>query len=342
MILFKEKNNSSSLGVLDDIGNIRAIKHSSSKPSKIFLENGNYLESECIRCSNPKCISFQEEEYTINELSNFPNDKSAEVCPTSAISLDKNGVPVISEKCISCGLCAIRCPLGAIFFRNGRFIVNASTANLKVLPIEKRSLEKQDNQIKNILGVKHTGQILDNSDSAIQRVYENPDIKRSPNIFIRNILLCLKICTMSKRIGDVYTRMDLVFKYTNKIGEVEVEFGNDTLSATRKILDDIAILSERYNIGVKYNIPLIVTLYLPHKRQGVWQIIKDIKNVLDISVNTVSLGSLLVLMWNFKDFNPENFYIDFDKMSLKGVLTSQNNIELPRGEIYSGIFEPER
>ena len=51
-----------------------------------------------------------------DELGTFPSDPSRDVCPTDAINWDAAGeMPTIeAESCIGCGLCAVRCPYGAI------------------------------------------------------------------------------------------------------------------------------------------------------------------------------------------------------------------------------------
>ncbi len=342
MIIFKEKNNFKLLGLLHNFDGIKKIEHMENNPSKLFLKNNMCIEAECIHCSIPNCIIFKEK-YSINELLNFPSDKTVNVCPVSAISVGEDGIPIISDKCISCGLCAIRCPIGAIFFKEGKFHVNSTNTNIKLCAPEKALINQQYDQIKAIINnTKHTGQIINSTIKALEMCYRSLNVIHSPNIFVRNILLCLNILTMAKRVGDVYTRMDLVFKYEKNLGEIEVEFGDDTLSATRRILDDIAILAERYNIKIEDNIPLIVTLYLPHKRQGFWQVVKDVKEVLGIQINTITVGVLLFLMWNFKSFNPENFYIDFNDMSLKKILEKKYSIKFPNEKNSIGIFEPKK
>ncbi|CAB3289587.1 Iron-sulfur protein clustered with CO dehydrogenase/acetyl-CoA synthase [Methanocaldococcus lauensis] len=41
-----------------------------------------------------------------------------EICPVDAIYLKEN-IPIVNkEKCIACGMCAIACPIGAIFIKN--------------------------------------------------------------------------------------------------------------------------------------------------------------------------------------------------------------------------------
>ena len=144
-----------------------------------------------------------------------------------------------------------------------------------------------------------------------------------------------RLCCGTSR-GMVLSMEDL------EVHMVEIEFGKDTLDASRGILDDIAVLNTRYNIPKEQNNPLVVCLQLPNARQGYWQVVKDIKVVENIKINTISIGALLILLWNNKNLNlcTNPFYADFDNMSIKKCVEDilGRKIQLIDGSI--GIFEP--
>ena len=83
---------------------------------------------------------------------------------------------------------------------------------------------------------------------------------------------------------------------------------------------------------------------LPNKRQGYFQVVKDVRKVLDISVQTLTVGALLILAWNDTkiDFSDNAFYIDFDNMSIREVLQKMLNREIDISDSYLGILEPEK
>lgn len=72
--------------------------------------------------------------------------------------------------------------------------------------------------------------------------------------------------------------------------------------------------------------------------------IKDISNVLNLKIQTLSLGALLILAWNDIEigFSQRQFYVDFDNLSIRGVTDSElgrrNNIS----NGFLGILEPEK
>ena len=62
---------------------------------------------------------------------------------------------------------------------------------------------------------------------------------------------------------------------------------------------------------------LVVALGLPNNRTDFWRVIKDIKDITDIEIQTITVGALLILMWNNKKLNIQdnNYYLDCDDNS---------------------------
>lgn len=189
------------------------------------------------------------------------------------------------------------------------------------------------------------------SDDIMEEIYEKishyDGRSMVPNVLVRNLIIALNHECAISRTGDVYTRMDAV--YSSKIkpacnGVVEIEFGRDTLEASRGILDDIAVMHSRNNLDKKNNAALVVCLSFPNKRQGYFQVIKDINRVLGLKIQTISLGALLLLVWNGVSVNflSREFYADFDSLSIRGVTEFRldRHIALREGKL--GILEPEK
>jgi len=126
--------------------------------------------------------------------------------------------------------------------------------------------------------------------------------------------------------GDTNVRMDLMLGSSNgKIGVAEVEFGNGILDIPRNILDSLAVMSNRYGHDLQDIHPVSICESLPNKRSEYWQVVKDIRVVLDIKVATLSFGALMIALWNHKSLPfdlLENFYIDADDMNLRPRLES--------------------
>lgn len=311
------------------------------------FKNGTKCSLSCINCKNPLCIKYLESEIVFNKIPEFSFDTNNNVCPIDAIKWNslKECPEVEQEKCIKCGLCMKRCPVGAIYY-DGNINVNTEVSMMQefVLPNESNE-EIQSTQIKQLNEVAKTGLFFVESEKLLNEIYKKISVIKHDvhNLIIRNLLLGLDCECAIRRIGDVYTRMDAIYSSkSNGIGAIEIEFGKDTLDASRGILDDIAVLNTRYRINKKDNNPLVVCLQLPNVRQGYWQVVKDINIVENIKINTISVGALLILLWNNKslDLAKNSFYVDFDNMNIRQCVEDiiERKIEFMENNI--GIFEP--
>ena len=88
---------------------------------------------------------------------------------------------------------------------------------------------------------------------------------------------------------------------------------------------------------------LVVCLSFPNKRQGYFQVIKDINRVLGLKIQTISLGALLLLVWNGAQVNflSREFYVDFDNLSIRGITEFRLNRRINLSDGKLGILEPE-
>lgn len=180
--------------------------------------------------------------------------------------------------------------------------------------------------------------------SAISKFNGRSDNAR---ILVRNLFIALHYRCSIGRVGDVYTRMDAVYSSNWDLsckGAIEIEFGRDTLEASRAIIEDIAVMHHRGKLDKNKNIALVICASLPNHRQGYFQVIKDVKNVLGIKIQTITLGALLLFIWNGKNTNfaTKEFYIDFDGGNIRNIMEKKlgRSINLSKGQL--GILEPEK
>ena len=72
--------------------------------------------------------------------------------------------------------------------------------------------------------------------------------------------------------------------------------------------------------------------------------IKDINRVLGLKIQTISLGALLLFVWNgaHVNFLSREFYVDFDNLSIRKVTERRLDrcVNLSEGKL--GILEPEK
>lgn len=327
-----------------------ALEIHQGAPGTARFRNGTVFQIGCLGCINPRCMFFSEGEIECNQVAGFPNDKSISACPVEAITWDSvSAVPLIdSRKCIKCGICVSRCPVGALYFsKNCTLMVNTEQRDIVEYKQADSNLQiAHHRQIGQLIEVPRSGVSLNASDRLFETIYEKllHLSNNYHNPLGRNLLIALGCKCAMRRIGDVYTRMDAIYSSPGgSFGAVEIEFGRDTLDASRGILDDIAVLNTRYGVKKHNNKALVICLQLPNARQGYWQVVRDVKVVEGIKIGTVTVGALMFLLWNDCLFEPENdrYYIDYDNMDLRSILCSQAGCgAIPISNKKLGIMEP--
>lgn len=316
--------------------------------------NGRKISGACIKCKNPRCMRFPEPYISCPEFEEFSYERNINVCPVDAISWDysKESPQIDQRKCINCGICALMCPMGAIY-SDGKTVKIAEPGNdYEIVPARPNNIKLQDELITRLMVLNWKHRFLLESPAVMSSIYDKVSRfdgrSMAANLLIRNLMIAIGYHCSISRTGDVYTRIDAVYSdgdiYDACYGAMEIEFGRDTLDASRGILDDIAVLHSRNGIDKEKNTALVACLSFPNKRQGYFQVIKDINKVLGLKIQTVSLGALLILAWNGieVEFSMKDFYTDFDKLSIRAAVDKniKRRIELPDG--FLGILEPEK
>lgn len=345
MRIFSETTSRSRISVLCDMPT--HIEYCSGAPAKAHFSNGEAASLGCIGCIDPPCMRFAPHEIMCNEVGNFPNDQSLNVCAVEALRWEPGSdAPIVdAAKCISCGVCMRRCPVGAIYFSETVKINRVLTEKEIQKTADRAAADLQARQIEILNSVKRSGTLIDESDALLEAIYEKLACIRSNyhNPIARNLLISLGCQSAMRRIGDVYTRMDAVYSAADhSFGAVEVEFGRDTLDASRGILDDIAVLFTRYGIEKEADQPLVVCLQLPNARQGYWQVVKDIRSVENIAIGTLTIGAMMLLNWNGCLLMPggTSYYLDYGDKDLRKIVSRQIGRKIQLSKKLLGILEP--
>jgi len=72
-------------------------------------------------------------------------------------------------------------------------------------------------------------------------------------------------------------------------------------------------------------------------------VVRDVKIVEGIKIETITVGALMFLLWNGCIFEPEDdrYYIDYDNMDLRHILCVQVDCyDIPISHKALGIMEP--
>jgi ferredoxin len=348
--VFKQQTNRETVGIrLIDAPKL--INHNPQRKSTYEI-NGRTFVSSCIGCLNPTCMKFSPEELRLSneKLNEFPADIDDSVCPLNAL-LWERGDPtptIASERCINCGICARRCPIGAIYSDGTSAVVNFGEKEVEFRPATPENIEIHNRQVRALFACRHAGQFLDVSEETINILYtklgEQQTGAQFPNLIVRNLFIALGNQCIIRRRGDVYFRIDAIIENSPIIGIAEVEFHKDSLESPRAILDDIAVLFSRYGIDKRQIKPFIISLEFPNIRTEYWRVIKDIKDTLDIKIHSLTLGALCILSWKAPaiPIGAVDFYADVESPSIKDAIANACGMRrIPDIETYA-VLEPKK
>lgn len=324
-------------------GKVCSLTFNPGKEADIIFQNGKKIKAGCLNCVNPQCMSLSEKDIECDGFPDILHDMNKNLCPVNAVRSGKNQVEIDDKKCIGCGLCVASCPVGAIYLRDGKAKVSCvDRMEIEQLTVDSVGIQKQSNYLKEVIDIDKAGIIQKESESIIAMIYNN--IKRmsqeEQNILARNLLIKLGNHATLARQGNVYMRMDGFYSNNKQFGVVEIETGADMLDVSRAILDDVAVVNVRYGIEKNKNHPLAIVLSLPNKRTDYWQVLKDIRDVVEMPIGTITFGALLILLWNNKEvFDFDQFYIDADNLSIRSSVSLLMDRSISIGDGFCGVLE---
>lgn len=265
-----------------------------SKPGLYSTQRGT-IESRCVNCEPKHCLMFGMDEVP----SNFP-EFSRGVCPVNAISFSEALHTIeITDACINCNLCILRCPYFSLFtgentpqvlpFCSENYRVQSSSDVFDIFQLPK-SNKVLSREVKK--AIDHTVNRLRSSD------------KSSYYPLIGTLLTSIGLSTLVSRAGDTNNRMDAVV--IDKLESIPIEIKSPTeteyinVKAVRQAVENKIVMTARGMFPTRLETTTLAVGYLyPNPRSDVDELIDDIASVYNINVGIVSLEVLLILVWNY-------------------------------------------
>jgi len=248
-------------------------------------------------------MRFDPAELQVPGFASFPGDGSTDVCASGAITWtldDDSGPRIDSSKCFGCGICATRCPVGAIHMTKDTkaVLVDEDTKHIRA----DRAANALTTRAK-IAGVPRHGAVALEGDSRVEHVAERisgllgRSSPRFPNLLARNLLLGTGWQAAMRRSGDTNVRIDIFAQRSTQHCAIEVEFSDAVIDAPRCVLDSLSVLLSRYSLKRDSLTGMVFAFSLPNQRSEYWQVIADIEKVLSVRVHTVTPMALMMLLW---------------------------------------------
>ena len=301
-----------------------------SDNSKIKFIDGSTSIGSCIICADKFCAKYKAAELSTPTFQSFPHNTSDRVCPTEAISFSSiDGRAVISsEKCIGCGLCVHRCPTAAIHLdtHSGKASVTFDASILSESGVEEQKLFIESAiQLKRKVSSKRIPASFFSNYEALL-VSSSKRTQDLSEIVVRNTLLNMGIHCNINAVGNNHIRTEFFGEEGGMVimGESDI-VNSDTLAIPRRILDDMAVLTGRYDVPKEKIVSLSVINGLPNKRTDYYEVVYDVSNILGIQINTVTYHILWLLNYmnqklRIEDF--KSFIIDKDRQNLLPALAN--------------------
>ncbi|MFL7866986.1 4Fe-4S binding protein [Vibrio cincinnatiensis] len=284
-----------------------SIKYETNKPNTLELSDGKFISSPCLNCSDKPCMRFHDSLKSNSVDVVF----SPDVCPTSAMYLDEKEQVFIDEQlCIGCGLCSYRCSTGAIYAFDNKMRVHRDDTMLTEGTQDKRAIDIKNDFFSNI---ENQYYILRDT------IRQNKKSSYVLTNLLKSCFMSLGFKVAKPRLGDVNLRMDLLVDSNDTLMLIEVDdLGSP--DSIRDIIDDIAIFSDKYERDLNKLAGVSCLLEFPNKRSEFYELITDVKNVLNLNIYSISLGVILSVLNKGRTLELSNFSINETQTSCRPAL----------------------
>jgi Fe-S-cluster-containing hydrogenase component 2 len=280
--------------------NFLAIKNPSViKRSLDYLGAGG--SSCCIQCFDRPCLFFNQ--------TGVRESPPISVCPTDALKPKLGGGVTVGEGCISCGLCVVLCPVGAIEISNDEV---AAVSETQPDLVESTSSEKSFLELRN--EVKQYAKLSDNQIEVAAKKLAEKSVVLTQKAFYgltSSLFQCLGMPTFLPPAGDTNNRIDLILIDTHRSLAVEIKSATETRSINVKSIQQalenkIVLDQRRFFESRSSDSSLVVGYSYSPDRSGVEELIGDISNTFGIRIGVISIEDLYRLALRI-NFNGEIF-----------------------------------
>ena len=202
------------------------------------------------------------------------------------------------DTCISCGLCAVRCPIGAISLApNGRFTVAPADLN------ESQPALDQDDFVANRLQQTAVCEWSKNDWAEVTRNLATRSIPLLHGDFyglIARLFNAAGLPTWQPRPGDTSNRIDLIL--ADEVDSLPVEIKSfaespviNVKSVQQALENRIVLDSRKFLPSLPTSSTLVVGYDYPPTRSDVYELIEDVWKAFGINVGLISMVNLYEL-----------------------------------------------
>lgn len=318
-------------------------------PTTVNDARGDAFKSGCIACPDEPCLQFSPDEVDKEARIVSATDLDRSVCPTGAIGRRGDGlVEVDPSSCIGCGLCVVRCPVGAIW-------IDEEVASARVEQLDFASFDQVELAPEEFLERRRIiAEALQPESAPFKRAdivasqvdWATPLIQRSDGqhilrLLARNTFLIAAAASRLKRVGDNNAICELLVDIDDgPLLLIEVEPSGETLDAMRRALAGCAIAIARQGVGPEELAAALVVSRLPNKRVDYYAVVDDIRSRLGIETYTVPLALALLVIRSGGAASPKRLMAFGPVSDKKALVTIEGQYGSIGDPIRAGIAPP--
>lgn len=273
--------------------------------------DGVSQEAGCVRCPTPPCAS-----------SDLGRKDSLDLCPVGALTISsEDGSVEVGPDCIGCGICAIRCPIGALSVGRSVNMVSSTTKN--VCDYDQPAPDVFDDWIKDQF-VRLCAASIDREHFVTRAMLAAKPLQgRHFYPLVRSLFRAIGVRAELSNPGDTSNRIDLLLPDATDPIPVEIKSASEVdvinIKSVQQALENklaISRLTNKPRLGAASS--LVVGFEYPPDRSGVLELIEDINYTFAIRIGLISLRSLYEI---FLSVSLDGMEFDRAKIAnLKGLL----------------------
>lgn len=244
----------------------------------------------CLRCPDEPCVRFSTDE--------SGGGNAIQVCPVDAIHHARQETgPVVSNKCVGCGLCVMRCPVGAIALTHDGVAVTPPIGELTD-PVNDEGVFVEYRDVQTALADWENGEWA----ALAGRLTAAAALLKQEAFYplVAHLFTAAGHPAWRPAQGDTSNRIDLVLVDAEDSLPVEVKSRTEVavinVKSVQQALENRVVLDQRAFFAADPDSSTLVVGYqYPPARSDVAELIADIAAAFGVSVGLVSLLDLYEL-----------------------------------------------
>jgi Fe-S-cluster-containing hydrogenase component 2 len=253
-------------------------------------------EVACLACPSEPCRFFRP-----SELPKLAGASDSLVCPTDALRFDSSHVvAMVTDACIQCGLCVLRCPYGSLRLDEDR---RPETA--PYVPLEYREVTATEHEAGLANFTRQNSRSLHSIRNYIEQAVLDLRFAQQATFYplVGRLLTAAGLPTWVPRRGDTNNRIDAIVMDPIDSIPIEIKSPTETLyinvKAVQQALENKIVLRRRHRVdfpSCEATTTLVIGYQYPADRSDVTELIEDIRATYNVRIGLVDLSSLLGLV----------------------------------------------